>query len=110
MEEHLTGSMKRNSLLLCLAAVAALAFSQHGRTGDFALDVSRGVIDGHSSVGKFGRNEAVSAVDEDIWSAGGKYLFPTAAEAVRVRAGGDAADGARLSGARPVIAIVFITL
>jgi len=30
-----------------LAVVAALAFSQNGRTDDFALDVSRGIIDGH---------------------------------------------------------------
>jgi hypothetical protein len=103
MEEHLTGSMKRNSLLLCLAAVAALAFSQSGRTDDFTLNVSRGVIDGHSGVRKFGRNEAVSTVDEDIWSAGGIYPFPTAAEAVRVRAGGDAADSARGNGARAVM-------
>ena len=47
MKEHLTGNMKRNSLLPCLAVVAALAFSQNGRTDDFALDVSRGIIDGH---------------------------------------------------------------
>jgi len=103
MKEHLTGRMKRNSLLLCLAAVAALAFSQSGRTDDFTLNVSRGVIDGYSGVRKFGRNEAVSTVEEDIWSAGGIYPFPTVAEPVRVRAGGDAADSARGSGARAVM-------
>jgi len=88
---------------LALAAVAALALSQSVRADDFTLDVSRGVIDGHSGVLKFGRNEAVSTIEEDIWSPGGIYPFPTAAEAVRVKAGGNAADNARGSGAHAVM-------
>jgi len=91
--------------VLALAVVAALAFSHSVRADDFTLDVSRGVIDGYSSVHKFGRNEAVSSVEEDIWSAGGIYAFPTAAEAIRVRAGGDTADSARGSGARAVMIV-----
>ena len=88
---------------LALAAVAALAFSQSVRADNFTLDVSPGVIDGHRGVLKFGRNEAVSSVEEDIWSVGGIYPFSTAAEAVRVKAGGNAADNARGSGARAVM-------
>jgi len=88
---------------LASTAVAAMAFSQSVRADDFALDVSRGVIDGHSGVLKFGRNEAVSTVEEDIWSVGGIYPFPTAAEVVRVKAGGNAADNARGSGAHAVM-------
>ena len=45
-----------------------------------------------SQVHKFGTNTAVTATEEAVWSAGGAYTFPTTAETVRVKAGGNAAD------------------
>lgn len=48
---------------------------------------------GYKVVEKFGNNPSVAGALEDIWSAGGTYSgWLTAASAVRVRAGGDAAD------------------
>ena len=52
---------------------------------------------------KFGVNEAVgNGAFEDIWSVGGTATLPTAAETVRVKAGGDAADDAAGAGARTI--------
>ena len=60
-------------------------------------------ITGLTSLVKFGRNAAVGATEEDIWEAGGSYTgFLTAASAVRIRSGGNAADDASGAGARSI--------
>ncbi len=47
----------------------------------FDVRVSLGLVPGFEGLQKFGRNESISsAVDEDVWSVGGTYVFPTAAE------------------------------
>ncbi len=66
-------------------------------------DIVDGSVTGTSGVVKFGRNAAVGATQEDIWETGGTYTgFLTAASAVRIRAGGNAADDAAGAGARSI--------
>jgi len=69
----------------------------------FLLDISRGLTRGLDVFHRFGRNPDVGAVEEDIWSPGGTYPWPTTAETLRVRAGGNPADTAAGAGARSVV-------
>jgi hypothetical protein len=71
---------------------------------DFGLEIARGQVGGFSIINVFGHNPDVgTAAYEDVWYAGGTYPYPTSALAVRVKAGGDAADdGAGGSGARTI--------
>lgn len=58
----------------------------------------------HIHVRKFGANLAVGTSAETIWTAGGAYTgFLTAADTVRVAAGGNAADTAAGANARKVV-------
>ena len=44
---------------------------------DFYLNVSRGLVPGHSFVSKFGQNSDVgTAAFEDVWDGGGIYTYP----------------------------------
>lgn len=59
---------------------------------------------GKFTVGKFGANPAVaSAAYEGIWDLGGTFNWLTAAEPVRVKAGGNAADTAAGAGAQAIM-------
>lgn len=63
------------------------------RTQDFSLAASSGKISGLATIHKFGKNTTVGATHADVWSAGGLYTgWLTAAVAMRVKAGGNAAD------------------
>lgn len=65
-----------------------------------------GRLDGIATVRKFGRNDAVGTGSyEDIWTVGGDYNFLTAASAVQIAAGGNAADDAAGAGARSVTVV-----
>ena len=70
----------------------------------FALNVAVGKVDGYSVVQKFGTNDAVpNGTWAGILSAAAQFVWPTAAIAVRVKAGGNAADvDATGAGARTV--------
>lgn len=65
--------------------------------------VARGLVTGHRSVFKFGTNQNQGASEEDLWSVGGTYPWPTSALPVRVQAGGNANDDAAGTGARSII-------
>lgn len=52
---------------------------------------------------KFGDNPAVGTTYEIIESGGGVYPWPTSAQPVRIRAGGNAADTAGGAGARSIL-------
>jgi len=54
------------------------------------------------SVFKYGSNNAVGTTEEGIQHQGGLFIFPTSAQRVRVKAGGNAADAAGGDGARSV--------
>jgi hypothetical protein len=53
-------------------------------SGDFFMEVSKGNVSGHSVENKFGTNPNSSTTREDVWDAGGVYVFPSAAERVNV--------------------------
>lgn len=55
--------------------------------GEFYLDISKGNIDGHKMINKFGKNSDVSTTEFDaLWSGGGEYsgFYATSAETVTV--------------------------
>ncbi len=73
-------------------------------TNDPYLDVSAGLFADRFTVHKFGDNSDVGTASfEDIWDAGGTYTWPTAAETVRVRSGGNTNDTAAGTGAQKII-------
>ena len=44
----------------------------------YLYDIAEGNVAGHQLFLKFGYNPEIANVEEDIWSAGGLYVFPTA--------------------------------
>lgn len=67
------------------------------------LDTARGLEPGVTYSDKFGFNPNVGTSYEDVWDAGGTYTgWLTAAQTIRVRSGGNAADTAAGAGARTV--------
>jgi len=78
------------------------------QANDFNQDRNQGNVEFSSSKREIGVNESVSTAFETIWAGadlGGvlNYVFPTTAETVRVKAGGNAADTAAGLGARTII-------
>lgn len=73
-------------------------------TTDFSFDISRGLHADKFGVRKFGANGDVgNGVTEFVWDGPTTtYPWPTAAETVRIKAGGDANDTAAGTGAREV--------
>lgn len=64
---------------------------------NFMLEVQKGNVPGHSAINKFGHNPSITtATDpEDVWSAGGLYLFyPTTAQAMEAVSSDDEDGGA----------------
>lgn len=73
-------------------------------TNKVASDVALGFFADRFSLVKFGANPDVgTGAYEDIWGNGGTYPWPTAAETVRVKAGGNAADDSGGAGAQKVM-------
>ncbi len=73
--------------------------------GDVDLEVSRGLRDGFTAIHKFGENPDVAVSStEDIWFGGGSYAgWITAADEVRIKAGGNAADDSGGAGAQSIV-------
>ena len=69
---------------------------------DPRLEAAKGAVTSLAVTHKFGANAAVGTTAEDIWNVGGVYPWPTAAETVRIKSGGNAADTAAGVGARAV--------
>ena len=72
-------------------------------TTNHSLEVARGNVSGVSSVHKFGANPSVAANSTEYVTFSGAINWLTAATAVRIKAGGDAADDTAGNGARKVI-------
>lgn len=68
---------------------------------DFMLQVARGVVAGHKSVNKFGRNTDVDASAEDIWDGQDTWVPPTTARIHNI-ASTDAADASGGTGTRTI--------
>lgn len=73
----------------------------HLNPRDFLLEVAKGTIPGHALRNLFGVNLDVDLTSETIWSAGGIYVFPTAARIHSV-VSTSALDTAAGTGARTV--------
>ena len=58
----------------------------------YFLQVSRGLIDGHKRIFKFGHNPEIQDVEETIWDGGGIYTYPSSAVAMTVTSGAGATD------------------
>ncbi len=72
-----------------------------GKHEPFELQVSRGHIEGHKTLFKFGNNSDINGSLETIWSHGGLYAYPAAAIQMKVSSS-SADDTASGSGARTV--------
>lgn len=65
-----------------------------GGVGSFPyyLQVSRGLINGHKRVFKFGYNGVIQNVEETIWDVGGLYAYPSSAVAMTATSSSGATD------------------
>ena len=65
-----------------------------GGVGDYPyfIQVSRGLVDGHKRLFKFGHNPVIQDISETIWDAGGLYTYPSSAVAMTVTSGAGATD------------------
>lgn len=68
----------------------------------YGYDVAEGNIEGHTPFFKTGFNGDVDATEEDMWVAGGKYVFPLAAQGMEVYSTDNTNDKAGGTGARTV--------
>jgi hypothetical protein len=77
------------------------SITRQGQFEPFELQVSRGQIQGHKTLFKFGNNSDINGTLETIWSQGGIYAYPAAATVMKVSSS-DANDDAAGTGARTV--------
>lgn len=76
--------------------------TQYGKNEAFGLQVSRGQIQGHSSVLVFGYNPDVDTSEETVWPDGGTVPHPTVASVLKISSS-DANDTSAGTGARTVV-------
>jgi len=82
-------------------AIFAPSISLNDTTEPFNLQVSRGQIERHKTVFKFGYNDVVGNTEETVWSQGEIYSHPTVATIMTVSSS-SANDTAAGTGARTV--------
>jgi hypothetical protein len=58
----------------------------------YFVQVSRGLVNGHKRIFKFGHNPEIQDVEETIWDGGGIYTYPSSAVAMTVTSGAGATD------------------
>ena len=58
--------------------------TQYGKNEEFNLEVSRGLIPGHTSVSIFGYNGDVDDTEESVWPNGGTVPHPTVAAKLNI--------------------------
>jgi hypothetical protein len=58
----------------------------------YYLQVSRGLIDGHKRVFKFGYNGLIQNIEETIWDVGGLYAYPSSAVTMTATSSSGATD------------------
>jgi hypothetical protein len=75
--------------------------TRKGKVEPFGLQVSRGQIDGHSTVIVFGYNPDVDTSEETVWPDGGTIPHPTVASVLKISSS-SADDASAGTGARTV--------
>jgi hypothetical protein len=76
--------------------------TQYGKNEAFGLQISRGQIQGHSSVIVFGYNPDVDTTEESVWPDGGTIPHPTVASVLKISSS-SANDTSAGTGARTVV-------
>jgi hypothetical protein len=71
---------------------SVITFSGGVGSYPYFLQVSRGLVDGHKRIFKFGHNPVIQNVEETIWDGGGLYTHPSSAVAMTVTSGAAATD------------------
>lgn len=61
-------------------------------TMPYLYDIAEGNVSGHTPWSKIGYNPAITTTEEDIWSYGGVYTFPSAAMTIEVASDSATAD------------------
>jgi len=69
-----------------------ITFSDGVGSYPYFLQVSRGLVDGHKRIFKFGFNSDIDDSIEDIWDGGGVYTYQGSALAMTATSGGGATD------------------
>lgn len=104
--ENTVGSNSVHSEAMTLttsAGVALKTVDDKLRTSSmpYIYDIAEGNVSGHTPYTKIGYNADVDNVEEDVWSTGGKYVFPTAEMQMEV-VSSNAADAAAGTGIQQV--------
>jgi hypothetical protein len=81
---------------------AYVSQTQYGKNEAFGLQISRGQIQGHSSVLVFGYNPDVDTAEETVWPDGGTVPHPTAASVLKISSS-STDDTSAGTGARTVV-------
>jgi len=55
-----------------------------GAAVSFLLEVSKGTVQGHKTINKFGRNTDIDTIEEDVWDGGGIYNYSTTADITHI--------------------------
>ena len=76
--------------------------TQYGKNEAFGLQVSRGQIQGHSSILVFGYNPDVDTSEETVWPDGGTVPHPTVASVLKISSS-SANDTSAGTGARTIV-------
>jgi len=64
----------------------------------YTYDIAEGNVSGHSGLFKIGYNPDVTTTEEDLWSAGGTYVWPTAEQQMEVVSGSATDAGTVIKG------------
>lgn len=83
-------------------ATTLSSITRQGTFEPFELQVSRGQIQGHKTLFKFGVNPDINGSVEPVWSQGGAYTYQTVAAQVKVSSS-SANDTSAGTGARTVV-------
>ena len=75
--------------------------TRQGAYEPFELQVSRGQVDGHKTLFKFGINGDVGTSVETVWAQGGTYVYPASATVMKISSS-SADDAADDTGARTI--------
>lgn len=77
------------------------SITRFGKTEPFPLQVSRGQVELHKPLFKFGRNPDINGTEETVWDVGGIYAYPSSAVAMTVTT--DAATPANDNGVKVLV-------
>jgi hypothetical protein len=75
----------------------------------YLYDIAEGNVAGHTEFEQFGLNPDVDIASEDIWSAGGAYVFPASAQGLEIVSSSANDDGDPVGTGVRVVTIYYLT-